>query len=70
MIVKRDFYLDKLISRKNNGLVKIVTGIRRCGKSFLLMELFRSHLIKEGVPENHIISIALDETERPSITLN
>ena len=67
MIVKRDFYLGKLISRKNNGLVKIVTGIRRCGKSFLLMELFRSHLIKEGVPENHIISIALDETENEQL---
>ena len=67
MIVQRDFYLDKLISRKNNGLVKIVTGIRRCGKSFLLMELFRGHLIEEGVPENHIISIALDETENEEL---
>ncbi len=63
MEIKRDFYLNKLIQRKNNGLVKVITGIRRCGKSYLLFELFRSHLIESGVPSDHIIAIALDEIE-------
>lgn len=63
MIIKRNFYLNKLIRRKGNGLVKIVTGIRRCGKSYLLFELFRSHLLETGVPSDHIIPIALDEIE-------
>ena len=63
MIIKRNFYLNKLIRKKGNGLVKIVTGIRRCGKSYLLFELFRSHLLETGVPSDHIIPIALDEIE-------
>ncbi len=64
MIIKRDFYLDKLIARKNDGFVKIITGIRRCGKSFLLNELFREHLLKqERVRPGNIIQIALDNIE-------
>jgi predicted AAA+ superfamily ATPase len=57
----RKMYLDKLIRRKNNGMIKIITGIRRCGKSYLLFELFRSHLMQEGITDDHIIRIALDD---------
>ena len=60
MIIKRDFYLNKLITHKHNGFIKIISGIRRCGKSYLLFELFKKHLLKEGVPNNHIIEIQLD----------
>lgn len=61
MLFKRKKYLDLLIEGKGNGLVKIITGIRRCGKSFLLFELFRKHLLDTGVQENHIIALALDD---------
>ena len=60
MIIKRDKYLGQLIDAKGNGMVKIVTGIRRSGKSFLLMTLFHQYLIEHQVPENHIIEISLD----------
>lgn len=58
--IKRDFYLEQLIKRKNNGLIKIITGIRRCGKSFLLRTLFKNYLMENGVDENHIIEMAFD----------
>lgn len=61
MEIKRDLYLNKLIRKKNNGLIKIVTGVRRCGKSYLLFNLFHNHLLKEGVDEEHIIEVALDD---------
>lgn len=61
MIIQRKKYLDMLISGEGNGLVKIVTGIRRCGKSFLLFRLFHDYLIKKGVQENHIIELSLDD---------
>lgn len=61
MIIPRDRYLERLVARKHNGLIKIVTGMRRCGKSFLLFKLFREHLRTEGVPESHIIRIELDD---------
>ena len=60
MIISRERYLNQLIAAKGNGLVKIVTGIRRSGKSFLLMTLFHQHLIGEGVDERHIIELSLD----------
>ena len=60
MEIKRDIYLDKLIARKHNGLIKVITGIRRCGKSYLLFRLFRRHLIECGVAEDHIIEVAFD----------
>jgi predicted AAA+ superfamily ATPase len=63
MVVKRDAYLNKLISKKHNGLIKVVTGVRRCGKSFLLFNLFKEHLRSEGVDSNHIIEIAFDAFE-------
>lgn len=61
MEINRDFYLNKLIQHRKNGMVKIVTGVRRCGKSYLLFKLFRDYLIGNGVPANHIIAIALDD---------
>lgn len=63
MVVKRKVYLNKLISKKHNGLIKVVTGVRRCGKSFLLFNLFKEHLRSEGVNSNHIIEIAFDAFE-------
>ena len=59
--IKREYYLNQLISSKKNGLIKIVTGIRRCGKSYLLFKLFRDHLLADGISPDHIISLALDD---------
>ena len=61
MIIQRDIYLNKLIRHKHNGMIKVITGIRRCGKSFLLFELFYNHLRQEDVDDNHILKIALDD---------
>lgn len=63
MIIERNDYLNKLINRKNNGLVKIITGIRRCGKSYLLDPIFKNYLINDGVKEEHIIKIDLEMRE-------
>lgn len=60
-MIKRDFYLNRLISKKENGLVKIITGIRRCGKSYLLFELYKKYLKSIGVDDHHIIQIQLDK---------
>ena len=60
--IKRDKYLQKLIDSKGNGLIKIITGIRRCGKSYLLDPIFRTHLLSVGIPDDHIIKIELDRT--------
>lgn len=61
--IKRDIYLNKLIKRKQNGLVKVITGIRRCGKSYLLNNLFYKHLLESGVDEGHIIRFAFDSAD-------
>ncbi len=58
--IKRDYYLEQMIKRKNNGLIKIVTGIRRCGKSYLLRTLFKNALLADGVAADHIIEMAFD----------
>lgn len=63
MRIKRDFYLQQLIDKKDNGRVKIITGIRRCGKSYLLFKLYKEHLLSVGVKENQIIAIALDDMD-------
>ncbi len=63
MEIKRDFYLEQLKIRKDNGMIKIITGIRRCGKSFLLFVLYKKYLLESGVDSNHIIEIALDGLE-------
>lgn len=63
MEIRRDYYLEKLVKRKNNGLIKVVTGIRRCGKSFLLNNLFYHHLLESGVDTDHIIRFAFDSAD-------
>ena len=63
MEIKRDRYLNTLISKKHNGLSKVITGMRRCGKSYLLFTLVKEHLLSEGVAEDHIIEIAFDAFE-------
>ncbi len=63
MEIKRDRYLNTLISKEHNGLIKVITGMRRCGKSYLLFTLFKEHLLSEGVDEDHIIEIAFDAFE-------
>lgn len=63
MEIRRDIYLNKLISKKHNGLIKVITGIRRCGKSYLLFNLFKEHLLKLGVPDDHVIEMAFDAFE-------
>ena len=60
MEIRRDTYLDDLIARKHNGLIKVVTGIRRCGKSYLVFKIFRDHLREQGVPDEHVIEVAFD----------
>lgn len=73
MLIKRDLYLNKLVERKHNGLIKVITGIRRCGKSFLLFKIFKNHLLSEDVKEDHIIELNFDdfdneEYQNPKIT--
>lgn len=63
MEIKRDYYLNKLIAKKHNGLIKVITGIRRCGKSYLLFTLFKNHLTESGVDDDHIIEIPFDSFE-------
>lgn len=67
MEIRRDVYLNKLIRKKKNGLIKVVTGIRRCGKSYLLFHLFHDHLLEEGVPEDHMIEVALDDRRNKAL---
>ncbi len=61
--IQRDFYLQELISKKENGMIKVITGIRRCGKSYLLFELFKNYLLSIGVKEENIIALALDAVQ-------
>lgn len=63
MDIKRDVYLNRLIVRKHNGFVKVITGIRRCGKSYLLNTIFYKHLIEEGIDKEHIVKVAFDSAE-------
>lgn len=61
MEIKRDFYLKELIDRMDNGLIKVITGIRRCGKSYLLNTIFENYLLEQGIDKEHIIKLSLDE---------
>lgn len=63
MEIKRDLYLNQLIDRKQNGMIKVITGIRRCGKSYLLNTIFYNHLLSQGVREDHIIRFAFDSAD-------
>ncbi len=67
MEIKRDSYIEQLKIRKDNGMIKIITGIRRCGKSFLLFVLFKKYLLESGVDNDHIIEIALDGIENEEL---
>ena len=60
-MIKRDYYLDRLIHNMWNGEIKVITGIRRCGKSVLLFDLFYEYLLAQNTPEDHIIRIELDQ---------
>ena len=74
MTIYRDMLLNRLIQAKSHHLIKILTGIRRCGKSFLLFNLFKKHLLETGVPQSHIIEIDLESDQflfcRDAITLS
>ena len=61
MNIARPIYLQKLIDRKQNGMIKVITGMRRCGKSFLLFSIFREHLKQSGVDDDHIIAVDLED---------
>jgi uncharacterized protein len=61
MDIERKYYLDKLVSKKENGLIKVITGIRRCGKSYLLFKIYHNYLNSIGVKDRYIIELALDE---------
>lgn len=61
MEIKRDYYLQEIIDRMDNGLIKVITGIRRCGKSYLLNTIFKNYLLEQGIDEKHIIQLSLDE---------
>lgn len=63
MVIKRDLYLNQLIDRKQNGMIKVITGIRRCGKSYLLNTFFYHHLLSQGIREDHIIRFAFDSAD-------
>ena len=63
MEIKRDVYLNRLIVRKHNGFIKVITGIRRSGKSYLLNTLFYNHLLSEKIAEDHIIKFAFDSAD-------
>lgn len=67
MEIHRDRYLRRLISKKDNGLVKVITGLRRCGKTYLLRNLYQSWLIEEGVRKENIIYLALDANINASL---
>lgn len=67
MDIKRDLYLEKLKSREKNGMIKVITGVRRCGKSYLLFNIFHRYLLEKGVDESHIIEIALDDRSNLSL---
>ncbi len=63
MEISRNVYLERLIVRKHNGFIKVITGIRRCGKSYLLNTIFYNHLLKENIAEEHVIKFAFDSAE-------
>lgn len=67
MVINRDIYLNRLIASKHNGLIKIITGLRRCGKSYLIFKLFKEHLRNVGVDDNHIIQVDLEDRRNKNL---
>ena len=67
MYIRRDRYLQRLVDRMGNGQIKVVTGIRRCGKSFLVFQLFREYLREQGVSDDHVIEVALDDDDNEAL---
>lgn len=67
MVINRDIYLNRLIASKHNGLIKIITGLRRCGKSYLLFKLFKEHLRNVGIDDNHIIQVDLEDRRNKNL---
>ena len=67
MKIKRDLYLQKLMHSRHNGMIKIVTGMRRSGKSYLLFQLFADALLQEGIPDDHIIKINLEDRRNSTL---
>ena len=59
--IKRERYIEQLVARRENGSIKVITGIRRCGKSYILFNLYRDHLLSTGVKDSQIIALALDD---------
>ena len=70
MNISRDKYLNDLINRMHNGLIKVVTGIRRCGKSYLIFTIFKNYLLEQGIDEKHIVSIELDQRKNKKYFLS
>lgn len=66
-MIDRPHYLEKLIQHERNGLVKVITGIRRCGKSYLLFKIFKNHLLSKGIKDDHIICVVLDDVKNKSL---
>ena len=67
MYIERKRYLQRLVDRMGNGQIKVITGVRRCGKSFLVFRLFRNYLRERGVPDDHIIEVALDDDDNEDL---
>ena len=67
MIVERNTYLQKLLSKRHNGMIKVLTGMRRCGKSFLLFNLFAEYLKEEGIDDSHIIKVNLEDRRNKNL---
>ena len=59
--IKRERYIEQLVARRENGSIKVITGIRRCGKSYILFNLYRDHLLSTGVKDSQIVALALDD---------
>lgn len=64
MEIRRDRYLDALKVRMHNGMIKVITGLRRCGKSYMVFHIFKNYLLESGVKEDHIITIELDQRKK------
>lgn len=67
MYIERKRYLQRLVDRMGNGQIKVITGVRRCGKSFLVFRLFRKYLRERGIPDDHIIEVALDDDDNEDL---